>query len=105
MASSKKKRLHFYLLGVQNQVTRACKTFQVAFPNPTARRPPLNIKMDKRMGFQRREKEKRRRTFAMTIRSDKLFDTSFATPIGLVSQLLAFRSEPSGIVTVISSRG
>jgi len=45
------------------------------------------------------------RTLAMTILSDRLFETSFAISIGLVSQLFAFRSDPSGIVTVISSLG
>lgn len=39
------------------------------------------------------------------MRSDKLFDTSLATSMGLVSQLFPFRSDPSGIVTMISSRG
>jgi hypothetical protein len=44
-------------------------------------------------------------TFAMTIRSDRLLDTSLATSIGLVSQLFPLRSDPSGIVMTISSRG
>ena len=44
-------------------------------------------------------------TLAITIRSDKLFDTSFAMSIGLVSQRVALRSDPSGIVTAISSLG
>jgi hypothetical protein len=44
-------------------------------------------------------------TLAMTTRSDKLFDNSFAMSIGVVSQLVAFRSEPSGMVTIIPSLG
>lgn len=44
-------------------------------------------------------------TFAITIRSDRLFETSFATSMGVVSQLVPLRSEPSGITIKISSRG
>jgi len=45
------------------------------------------------------------RTFAMTTRSARLFDKSFATSKGLVSHVLPFLSDPFGRVTVISSRG
>lgn len=41
----------------------------------------------------------------MTIRSERLLETSLATSIGLVSQLVPFLSDPSGIVMMISSRG
>lgn len=41
-------------------------------------------------------------TLAITIRSDRLLETSLAMSIGLVSQLVPLRSEPSGKVTVIS---
>ena len=44
-------------------------------------------------------------TLAMMIRSERPFEISFAISIGLVSQLVPLRFEPSGRVTSISSRG
>jgi hypothetical protein len=44
-------------------------------------------------------------TLAMTIFSERLFDTCFATSMGLVSQLVPLRSAPSAKVIMISCRG
>lgn len=44
-------------------------------------------------------------TFAITTRSDKLLETALATSIGLVSQLVPRRSDPSCNVIVIASLG
>lgn len=41
----------------------------------------------------------------MTIRSERPLDISFAMSSGVVSHRVALRSEPSGSVTVTSSRG
>lgn len=44
-------------------------------------------------------------TFAITTRSERLLETSLATSIGLVSQLVPLRSEPSDRVMVMGSLG
>jgi len=86
------------LLGARNRAALVYKTSLGVSLNPTVRRLPGKTMMDPG------NREETIHTLAMTTRSAKLFDTCCATPMGLVSQLLLGRSDPSGIVTVISSR-
>ena len=53
----------------------------------------------------RKKNDVERVTFAITARSERPLETSLATSIGLVSQLVPLRSDPSGIVIVIGSLG
>jgi hypothetical protein len=90
------------LLDAQSQEAGVSKDLQEAFPDPKVRHLPTRVRFESAIALGGRTS---RLALAMTTRSDKLLEMSFATSMGLVSQLVPFRTEASGIVMAISFRG